>query len=364
MLRPRALRDAMDAVYEPGHRALQPAERAKDRERLVAAENLAIEAAVRRQEDIGLDVVSDGEFRRYMFLNSFWDAVEGFSTDKNPVQFRNAAGETVTWHVQRIESRLRQVDSPAAREAAFLKSTTTRPFKVTFPAASLFTHPATWKPGVTDAAYGSLEELVAHAIEIERGLVADAVRAGAGYVQFDFPLYPYLADPTWREQFAACGHDLETLLDAAVAADMAVLEGIPDDVKTALHICRGNYRSRWLCDGSLEPVAERMFGELPYDTFLVEWDDIGRDGGYAPVRHVPPGRTMVLGLISTKTARVESVDDIVRRTEEASAYLPLGQLAVSPQCGFASVVEGNEITEDVQWRKLELVTTVADRLWG
>jgi 5-methyltetrahydropteroyltriglutamate--homocysteine methyltransferase len=135
-------------------------------------------------------------------------------------------------------------------------------------------------------------------------------------------------------------------------------------VTTALHVCRGNYRSRWLCEGSLEPVAERMFGELAYDAFLVEWDDVGRDGGYEPIRHVPPGKTMVMGLVSTKTPVLEEEDDLLRRLEGAARFLPLDRLALSPQCGFASVLEGNEIDVETQWRKLELVARVAERVWG
>jgi len=144
-----------------------------------------------------------------------------------------------------------------------------------------------------------------------------------------------------------------------------VLVGIPDDVTVGLHICRGNFRSSWMCEGSLEPVAEQVFVGLPYDTFLVEWDDEGRDGGYAPVRHLRDGSTMVMGLISSKTPQLEDEDDLVRRMEEAARHAGgMDRLAISPQCGFASVMLGNETNEDAQWRKLELVGRVADRLWG
>jgi 5-methyltetrahydropteroyltriglutamate--homocysteine methyltransferase len=363
LLRPPALRSAIGAVYGEGHRAIQAEERAKDLTELNLAEDVAISSAVRRQIDLGLDVVSDGEFRRYMFLNSFWDALEGFSTDRNPVQFRNDRGDAVTWHVQRIEERLRVVDSPAAREAAFLSEATRgHPFKVTFPAASLFTHPFTFRP---QDAYTDAEELVAHCIQIERSLIADAVAAGARYVQLDFPVYPYLVDPTWSARFREAGFDAESLMTNAVAADRAVVEGLPEDVTVALHVCRGNYRSKWLCEGSLEPLAERMFGQLDrYDAFLIEWDDTRRDGTYEAIRFVRPGSTMVMGVISTKTREIESLEEILRRMDAATAHLPLEQLAVSPQCGFASVMEGNEIDQDVQWRKLELVSQVADKLWG
>jgi 5-methyltetrahydropteroyltriglutamate--homocysteine methyltransferase len=294
-----------------------------------------------------------------MFLNSFYDAVDGVATDRQQVEFRNAAGETVVLIVPSIEERLRKVDSPAAREAAFLTAVTEHPFKVAFPAASIFAHPF----GVSTDAYPSVAEFVEHAIELERELIAEAIAAGCRYVQLDFPLYPYLVDPDWAARFAAAGHGVSELLDKAIAADRAILEGIPEGVTTGLHVCRGNYRSRWLCAGSLEPVAERLFGELPYDVFLVEWDDVGRDGGYEPIRFTPRGRVVVMGLVSSKRAQLEDEEEIVRRLDEASRYLPLDQLALSTQCGFASVIEGNEIDEETQWRKLELVARVAARVW-
>jgi 5-methyltetrahydropteroyltriglutamate--homocysteine methyltransferase len=237
---------------------------------------------------------------------------------------------------------------------------TDRPFKVTFPAASIFAHPF----GVSPDAYQSHDGFVEHAIAIERELIAEAVAAGCRYVQLDFPLYPYLVDPEWSARFEAAGHSVADLLEKALAADRAVLEGIPDGVTTALHICRGNYRSRWICQGSLEPVAPRVFGELPYDAFLVEWDDVGRDGGYEPARFLRRGSTMVMGIVSTKTPVLEDEDDLLRRLEEAAVIVGgMERLAISTQCGFASVMVGNEIDEDAQWRKLELVARMADRVW-
>ena len=364
LLRPTSLGHAVEEFYAEGHSAVLADERRKDRTELRALEDEAILGAVRRQIDLGLDVVSDGEFRRWMFLNSFYDAVDGFRTD-NVVTFRNARGEDVPLRVHEIVERLRIVDSPAAREAAFVSAVADGyPFKVTFPAPSLFGHPFSYKPGVTSG-YGSLEDFVAHAIQIEHELVAGAVKAGARYVQFDFPLYPYLVDPVWVERFEARGHRVADLVDAAVAADTAVLEGIPDDVIVALHICRGNFRSAWMCEGSLEPVAERVFGDLPYNAFLVEWDDLGRDGGFEPVRFLRKGSMMVMGIVSTKTPVLEEEDELVRKMEQAAGLAGgMDRLAISPQCGFASVMVGNEIDEDAQWRKLGLVARVADRLWG
>jgi 5-methyltetrahydropteroyltriglutamate--homocysteine methyltransferase len=365
LLRPPKLRRAVEEFYAEGHSAALDEERAKDHTSLRWEEDAGIRSAVQRQIDCGLDVVTDGEFRRWMFMNSFYDAVSGVRTGKT-VRFRNDRGEDVQLNVHEIVERLQPVDSPAAREAAFMSEADPGvPFKVTFPAASIFTHPFTTVSGREGSGYDSLDAFVEHVIEIERDLVADAVEAGAGYVQFDFPLYPYLVDPAWIARFAAAGHDIEALVERALAADTAVLEGIPSDVTVGLHICRGNYRSSWMCEGSLEPVAERVFGDLPYDSFLVEWDDLGRDGGFEPVRHLREGAIMVMGLVSSKTPEIENEDALLRRMEQAAVLAGgMDRLAISPQCGFASVLAGNETNEDAQWHKLELVGRVADRLWG
>jgi 5-methyltetrahydropteroyltriglutamate--homocysteine methyltransferase len=365
LLRPPILRRAVEDFYAAGHSAALDEERAKDRTALRAEEDAAIRTAVQRQIDCGLDVVTDGEFRRWMFMNSFYDAVSGVRTGKT-VRFRNDRGDDVELNVHEVVDRLQPVDSPAAREAAFMSEAAADvPFKVTFPAASIFTHPFTTVSGPEGSGYDSLDAFIDHAIEIERGLVADAIQAGARYVQFDFPLYPYLVDPAWVERFEAQGQRVADLVEAAIGADTAVLEGIPDGVTVALHICRGNYRSSWMCEGSLEPIAEQVFGELPYDAFLVEWDDLGRDGGFEPVRFLRKGSTMVMGIVSTKTPVLEDEDALVRKMEQAASLAGgMDRLAISPQCGFASVMVGNEIDEDTQWRKLGLVARVADRLWG
>ena len=364
LLRPPRLRAAVEEFFDPGHSAALDEERDRDRSDLTAVEDEAIRSAVQRQIDCGLDVVTDGEFRRWMYMNSFYDAVDGVRTGKT-IAFGNDRGEDVRLNVHEIVRRLTLVDSPGAREAAFMSEASAgHPFKVTFPAPSIFGHPLTTVVGADEGGYGSLEEFVAHAIAIERNLVADAIAAGAGYIQFDFPLYPYLVDPIWIARFESAGHSLDHVLDASLAADVAVLDGIPADITTALHICRGNYRSSWMCEGSLEAVAERVF-QLPFDTFLAEWDDLGRDGGFEPIRFLRDGSVMVMGIVSTKTPILEDEDDLMRRMDEAARIAgAMDRLAISPQCGFASVMVGNEIDEDTQWRKVELVTRVADRLWG
>lgn len=364
LLRPEMLKTAVSSFYGEEHRAVHDDERVRGADELHRVEDQAISDVVQRQIDLGLDVVTDGEFRRYMFLNSFWDAVRGFSTEDNPVEFRNDSGETVVWHVHKVEDRLEKVDSPVSREAAYLSGTTDHPFKVTFPAGSIFSNPYTWKPGVNDHVYPTRQDLTDHAVAIERQLVADAVTAGATYIQFDFPGYPFLVDDRWREQMMKNGFDLNAVLEEAIAADQAVLSEIPDGVTTGLHICRGNYRSKYLCEGSLEPLAERIFNELDYDVFLVEWEDTDRMGDVSPIRHVPPGKTLVLGVVGTKTSQIQTDAELLGRIEEAERFLDLDQLAISPQCGFASVVDGNEIPEVAQWEKLASVGRVAERVWG
>ena len=364
LLRPEKLKAAVSAFYEEGHRAVLDEERAKASDALHRVEDEAIAEAVQRQVELGLDVVTDGEFRRYMFLNSFWDAVRGFSTEDNPIEFRDDHGETVVWHVHKVEDRLARMDSPASREAAFMSGHTDHPFKVTFPAGSIFSNPYTWKPGVNDHVYPTRQDLTDHAVAIERQLVADTIAEGASYVQFDFPMYPFLVDERWRGQMVADGFDLDAVLEEAIIADQAVLAGIPERVTTGLHICRGNYRSKHLCEGSLEPLAERIFNELDYDVFLVEWEDTERMGDVSPIRHVPAGKTLVLGVVGTKSPQIQSDTELINRLEEAARFLDLDQLAISPQCGFASVIDGNDIGEDVQWEKLASVGRVAERIWG
>jgi 5-methyltetrahydropteroyltriglutamate--homocysteine methyltransferase len=322
-----------------------------------------VRTAVARQVDLGLDVVTDGEFGRVAFTHSFYDAIEGIEPTPVPVRFRNAAGEKVVYNgVPRISGRLRKVDSPLAREADRLRAITDHPFKVTLPAASWFLPGAFFEEG---GFYDSHEELLEDTLAIQRELIAEAIGAGARYVQLDFPSYVQLVDDGAREYaLVRQGIDPDAFLAKALDLDRRVIEGFPTDVTFAMHICRGNYRSMWIYEGSLEPVAEAIFSELPYDVFLVEWDDPDRAGDYSALRHLPKGPVAVLGLVSTKHAEVETREALVRDIERAAEHADIGQLALSPQCGFASVAEGNEITPEAQWAKLEVVGRVAAEVWG
>lgn len=364
LLRPEKLKRLVEQIYEPGHSALLEEERAKDLSGLHAVEDELIRDAVQRQIDIGLDVISDGEFRRYMFTGSFYDAVEGLGPGTGQVPFTNEQGEIEYYTgLPVVRSRLRKIDSPAAREASFLKSLTDYPFKVTFPAASIFWFPLAFVPGVTDKAYSTQAEMVEHMIEIEREQVAEAIAAGARYVQFDWPIYPMLGDEAAIAMLKEQGVDPDWLLDRMIEADRKIIEGIPEGVRTALHLCRGNHKSKWIYNGPMDAYAERMLNELPYDVFLLEWEDTDREGDYSALRFAPKGPIVAMGIMSSKKPRVETVDELVRHMEEASRFLDIEQLALCPQCGFASTYHGNVLSEDEQWRKLENLVAAADELW-
>ena len=364
LLRPPALKHLIEETYEPGHSALLAQERAKDLSALHAAEDEAIREAVRRQLDVGLDVVSDGEFRRFMFTGSFYDAVDGLGAGTGEVPFTNEEGEVEFYTgLPVVQGDLHAIDSPGAKEAAFVASLTDHPFKVTFPAASIFWFPLAYVHGVTDKVYPTQAEMVDRMIEIQRAQVAEAIAAGASYVQFDWPVYPALGDEAAIGMLRAHGVDPDWFLDRMIEADRKVIEGIPDGVTTALHLCRGNHKSKWIYNGPMDAYAERMFNELPYDVFLMEWEDTTREGDYSALRHVPDGPIVAMGVMSTKKPRVESVDELVRAIEEASGYLDVDHLALAPQCGFASTYVGNEVTEDVQWRKLETLVAAAEKIW-
>jgi methionine synthase II (cobalamin-independent) len=364
LLRPEKLKALVEEIYEPGHSALLAEERAKDLSGLHALEDELIRDAVKRQVDIGLDVVSDGEFRRFMFTGSFYDAVDGLGAGTGQVPFTNEDGEIEYYTgLPVVRGTLHKIDSPGAHEAAFVKSITDYPFKVTFPAASIFWFPLAYVPGVTDKAYPTQAEMVEHMIEIEREQVAEAIAAGAAYVQFDWPIYPVLGDDFAVGMLKEQGVDPAWLLDRMIEADRKVIEGIPDGVRTALHLCRGNHKSKWIYNGPMDAYAERMFNELPYDVFLLEWEDTEREGDYSALRFAPKGPIVGMGIMSSKKPRVETVDELVRHMEEASKFLDMDQLALCPQCGFASTFHGNELTEEAQWQKLENLVTAADKLW-
>ena len=371
--RPKALLAEVHRVYEPGHTSLLADERAKDLTHLRALEDKAIRRVVARQEDVGLEVVTDGEFRRLMYFNSFFDAVDGLSPSQGRLQFRGDDGSVVEHEgAATITGRVAQIDSPAAREAGFVGELTQRTVKVSFPTASFLVGNAALGPGL--AAYDSPEEAAESLVGVLRSLVDDAIEAGATYVQFDVSGYMMLSGSPLGELVRSRGIDLDALLDRMLEADRAIVAGLPAHVTTCLHQCRGNYASRYLTPHDHLGELGETFFSLPYDRFTLEWDGhVERtDADYAALGRVPRGgATVVLGVVSTRHDRVESADEILATVERAAKHIPIEQLAISPQCGFASALttgdddrpDGNPIDEDAQWRKLELLVTTARRIW-
>lgn len=373
--RPPELLTEVHRIYEAGHTAMLAEERGKDLTHLRELEDEAIRRVVKKQEELGLQVVSDGEFRRMMYYNSFFDAVDGVSPSEHKLPFRGDDGSVVE-HDGPVEitGRVAKIDSPAGREATFVSGLTDRMIKVAFPTASFLVMQAML--GSALQVYGSSEEAADALVSVLRELVDEAVANGATYVQFDVSGYMALAGAGWRgSMLRAKGIDVDTLLDQMLEADRKVVEGLPDGVTTCLHQCRGNYASRYIATHDhIDELGEAFFS-LPYDRFTLEWDGhVERgDADYAALERVPrEGPTVVLGVVSTRHRELESGEQIERTIERASKHIPLEQLAISPQCGFSSALtsgdddrpDGNLIDEDAQWRKLELLVATAERIWG
>ena len=370
LLRPPALRAMFPEVYAglktPSPRLLDESGRGRlaELERLADA---AVADVVERQLDIGLDVITDGEMRRASFTHSLVDALGGFEDSTVEFAFTNADGEQLAPPSGPLvgATRVSKVANPALREAQYVRSLTDHPLKVTFPAPSYwFCEPVDLSRGV----YSNQAEFVQDVVAIQRELLAEVIAAGVRHVQMDWPSYVMAIDPRWRDHLAYPERSLPDLMDELIAADNAVLEGLPDDVTTALHVCRGNFRSMWMTEGSLEPIAEQMFDQLRYDRLLLEWEDPAREGDYTPLRHARPrsvgGPIIVMGIVSSKDTQVETADQLERKLAQITPHVPVEQLAISPQCGFASTWEGNELAEETQWRKLDEMVQLADRVWG
>jgi 5-methyltetrahydropteroyltriglutamate--homocysteine methyltransferase len=372
--RPPALLAEVHRIYEAGHTALLAEERAKDLTTLHALEDEAIRSVVARQQDAGLEVVTDGEFRRLMYFNSFFDAVDGVAPSATKLQFRGDDGSVVEHEgAVAITGRVHKIDSPAAREVAFTTQLTDRVVKVSFPTASFLVGQAALSGAMTE--YESPDEAAEALVGVLRELVDDAIAAGARYVQFDVSGYMMLAGSPLGEMVRARGIDLDALLDQMLRADRAVVGGLPDHVTTCLHQCRGNYASRYLTDHDHIGELGEAFFSLPYDRFTLEWDGhVERsEADYRALERVPRGGpTVVLGVVSTRHADLESPDDIKATVDRAARHIALEQLAISPQCGFASALttgddgrpDGNPIDADAQWRKLELLVAAAEEIWG
>jgi 5-methyltetrahydropteroyltriglutamate--homocysteine methyltransferase len=335
------------------------------KEALREREDAAILQVLQKQKQVGLQIFTDGEFRRASWITDMAEAVEGFVPQSRTIEWRGLTGdvspEASTSNV--VGGRLRPRRRLTGEETAFLKQHAPGPIKMTLPAPSNF-WVVSWKEGVSNAAYSSRSEMLQDATRILRDEVRALVDDGVDYIQLDAPFYGVFIDEQHRATLRQSGIDPDRELEEVVAADNAVVAGLAREGLTlALHICRGNSRSRWLYEGGYNPIAETLFGKLGVDTFLLEYDS-PRDGGFEPLRFVPAHKTVVLGLVTSKEPELETRDMLRRRIDEAARVVPLERLALSPQCGFASVASGNLLSEQDQWRKLELVVQTARLVWG
>jgi 5-methyltetrahydropteroyltriglutamate--homocysteine methyltransferase len=339
-------------------------------------ENRAVRGAVRLQETAGLDVVSDGEMRRLNFQDSFGASVEGYDAQVSTLKVyeRRVEGSaplqrwevptqeagTAVSHRRPAKARLRLARNVPLEEYRFVGSFAKQPAKVSLIGPDRISQRFDYQSST--AVYRDMDDFLSDVVAIERAIVASVVAEGCRYVHIDAPGFTAYVDPPSLAQMRARGEDPMQGFARSLRAEASVIEGFPG-VTFGIHLCRGNQRSMWHREGSYDAIAERLFTELPHDRFLLEYDS-PRAGSFAPLRFVPKGRVVVLGLISTKVPELEKVDDLKRRIEDAGKYIPLDQLAISPQCGFASDVVGNLLSGDDQKRKLELVVETARQVWG
>jgi 5-methyltetrahydropteroyltriglutamate--homocysteine methyltransferase len=338
------------------------------------AEDEAILTALSMQQDVGLQIFTDGEYRRAMWLTGLPAAVEGFVSGSVPLISRWHEPETGAPERLRLSpaslgqgwaigGKLRARRRITGLESSFLKEHAPGPYKITIPSPTWFLRG--YQPGLSDQAYPTADDALSDLVAIVREEVRALVDESVSYIQIDSIRYVFdFVDETHRREWQEAGVDPERAVAQNVEADNAVIAGLKrDGITFALHMCRGNARSRWFAEGGYDRIAESVFPSLNYDVLLLEYDS-ERAGGFAPLRFVPKDTFVVLGLISTKTPELEKQEDLLRRIDEAASYVPLENLALSPQCGFASVADGNLLTWDDQRRKLELLVDTARKVWG
>ena len=337
-----------------------------DADGLRAAEDEAIRAVVRMQEEVGLRSATDGEFRRASWHMDFIYQLGGITRtqDALKVQFRNAEGTLeFTPAGVRVAERVALEEPIFADAFRFLQDTvTTATPKLTIPSPSMV-HYRGGRAAIAEDVYPELDAFWADLTNAYAAEVRALGEQGCTYLQFDDTSLAYLNDPKQREHVAQIGGDAEHQHEAYIRHINEALAGRPEGMAVTTHMCRGNFRSSWVAEGGYDFVAEALFGELAVDGFFMEWDD-ERSGGFEPLRSVPADKLVVLGLVTTKRGALESRDELMRRIEEASRHVDVDQLCLSPQCGFSSTVEGNALTHEEQVAKLRLVVETAEEVWG
>lgn len=331
-------------------------------------EDRAVDETLALQERAGLEVVTDGEMRRESFQSQLVESVEGFGEhDINAWLWGEwhgdeAVGDRTTARPENlgVTGKLRRRRHLAVEEFVYARARTGKTVKVTLPSPSLFAN--FWSPELSSEAYPEMEGFLEDVAEILREEVEELVRLGAEYVQLDAPHYPLLLDLETRAFYERRGWDLDRWLSRGIELDNHVLGDHPG-LTTAFHLCRGNQGSRWLVSGSYEPIARHIFARINADRLMLEYDD-ERSDGFEPLAYVPEDRTVVLGLVTTKTPRHETTEELEARIREASEHVPLERMAISPQCGFSTSIVGNAVTVEDQERKLKTIVETAEKLWG
>src|SRR5213083_429336 len=334
-------------------------------EALAVAEDAAIRDVVALQEDIGLEGITDGEMRRKSWHMDFLLQLSGLSSEGKmlPVTFHGREGDRFfTRPDLRIASRVTRSKPIFVEAFKFLKSATTRTPKLTIPSPSML-YTQVGRANIDPGVYPDLDAFVEDVAAAYRAEIADLYAAGCRYLQLDDVSLAYLCDEEMRARGRANGDDPDAQLRLSVKLIQATLSDRPRDLVVCTHLCRGNFRSSWRAQGGYARIAEVIFNELPYDGFFLEFDD-ARSGDFSPLRFVPKHARVVLGLVTTKVGTLERKDDLKRRLDEAAKYVPIEQVCLSPQCGFSSTVEGNEITVDHQKAKLSLCVELAREVWG
>jgi 5-methyltetrahydropteroyltriglutamate--homocysteine methyltransferase len=375
LVRPAMLKDVF-ARFDRG---------AASRDELIHAQDQAIRDVIARQEAHGLPVVSDGEFRRHSFQESFSECVTGFEVPKNvslyyerrelnltPLEraeqnFDEAGPAIITRRI--AVERLKRVRNLPLEEFAYAQSVAHVPVKVTVLGPDRIAQRFKWEGSKN--VYNDLDDFVEHVVEIERQMIGELVNAGCRYIQIDAPGYTAYVDKVSLERMRSRGEDPERNLQRSIEADNALIEGFPG-VTFGIHVCRGNARTtdpitgnlvpQWHREGSYDAIAERLFNSLKHHRLLLEYDS-ERAGSFEPLRLVPKGKVVVLGLLTTKSAELESVDELKRRIEQATKYLPVDQLALSPQCGFGGI-DSKVMSEEEMWRKLDRIVDTAAQVWS
>jgi 5-methyltetrahydropteroyltriglutamate--homocysteine methyltransferase len=335
------------------------------REEFHAMQDAAIRGMVELQAEVGMPVATDGEFRRASYWSHFVEAVAGLTVKEALFSFHDQHGHEQSFTAPHVSGKVRRARPISTTEFAFLaplaRSRGLMP-KVTLPSPPTM-HFWRGRAGIDPAAYEGAEAFFADLAQVYREEIAALANLGCTYIQLDEVPLAMLCDPAVRAQLAARGEDPAALIDLYIRAFNDALRDKPAGMTAAIHMCRGNYKGQWLSEGGYESVAERVFAEIDADRFLLEYDT-PRAGDFAPLRFLGPGKAAVLGLVSSKSPKLESITALCRRVEEAAKIVPLERLAVSPQCGFASTVAGNPVSPDDQRRKLALVVEVARRVWG